>query len=143
MVRNRFTEIDADDVVSGTLSLYYTGQSVNGGDVLAHIAGLSKDWVPSETTWVQYKTGSNWQTAGAKGADDRWFPSQSRTINYLEVGSWISFDVSDMVRQGVYDFILYPSSLGVNKDVQFASNEYWDVTKRPKLTIQYVEWGVP
>jgi len=75
--------------------------------------------------------------------EDRWFPSQIRTINYLEVGTWIDFDVSDMVRQGEYDFILYPSSLGVNKDVKFASNEYWDATKRPKLTIQYVEWGVP
>ena len=48
-----------------------------------------------------------------------------------------------MLWEGLYDFILYPSYLGVNKDVRFASNEYWDVTKRPKLTITYVEWGVP
>ncbi len=143
LIRFEGLDIIAEDVISGTLSLYYSGQSVNGGSIQAHIAGMPRIWTPSQTTWLQYKTGGSWQTAGAKGIDDRWTESESRTIDYTEVGTWIDFDVTDIVRQGVNDFILYASSLGVNKDVQFPSNEYWDATKRPKLTISYVEMGVP
>jgi len=32
---------------------------------------------------------------------------------------------------------LHASSRGVNKDVQFPSNEYWDPALRPKLMIWY------
>ena len=91
----------------------------------------------NETTWVNYSSGQYWQATGAKGTEDRGLHSNVRTVNYSEVGTWLSFDVTDLAQQGVYEFLLFGSYAGVNKDIQFPSNEYWDAFKRPKLTITY------
>lgn len=68
MVRNRVEGINTSEVIAGTLSFYYTGQSVYGGDVTVHVAGLKPEWVASQTTWTHYRSGYPWQISGAKEA---------------------------------------------------------------------------
>lgn len=124
-------------VTSAVLALYYSGQSVNGGDINAYIADTRKDWIPPQTTWPTHQNNQYWQFGGAKGMEDRNLYSSVRILNYTEVGSWVYFNVTPLVREGLFEFILHASSRGVNKDVQFPSNEYWDPSKRPRLMIWY------
>ncbi len=86
-------------------------------------------------TWSQAQTGSPWQTAGAQGALDRTDPVDSKLVDYTDIGSWLTFDVTELVRQGYTSFILYGEYEGVNKAIYFPSNEYWDASKHAKLTI--------
>jgi hypothetical protein len=50
-----------------------------------HCAHLNKrtDWVETEATWNIYKTGSNWETAGAKNDNDVDGREQCDTEDYL------------------------------------------------------------
>lgn len=120
-----------------TLSVYFAGQSVNGGATTVHVAGVKPDWDAAQTTWLQYLTGHNWQIAGAKGENDRTAPGHSLVVDYTDVGKWLEFEVTELVRQGYISFILYGEHEGVNKAIYFPSNEYWDASKRPKLKILY------
>ena len=56
--------------VHATLSLYYLGQSVNGGDITVHVAGVEPEWIASQTTWTHYRSGYPWQIPGAKGSSE-------------------------------------------------------------------------
>lgn len=135
-----FDQVNLPDIsipYQATLSVYFKGQSVNGGDMTVHVAGVKQDWDAPQTTWMQYQTGNNWQIAGAKGTDDRSAPEHSMVVDYTDVGKWLVFDVSQLAMEGYTSFILYGEHEGVNKSIYFPSNEYWDATKRPKLKIQY------
>lgn len=136
----RFTGLNLPanaQIVKAELSLYYSGQSVNAGDMTVYVSGPQRPWLAPQTTWVAYSNGQFWQATGAKGTEDRGLHSHVRTVRYTEVGSWLSFDVTDLAQQGVYEFLLFGSYAGVNKDIQFPSDEYWDAFKRPKLVITY------
>ncbi len=121
------------------LAVYFLGQSVNGGTTTVHVAGLKPDWEASTATWLQSKAGASWQAAGAKGANDRTVPGVSRLVDYTEVGTWLVFDVTSLVKEGYTEFILYGEHQGVNKAIYFSSNDYWDTSKHPQLTIRYNE----
>ena len=121
------------------LAVYFLGQSVNGGTTTVHVAGLKPNWDASTATWLRPKTGVAWQAAGAKGANDRTEPGASRLVDYTEVGTWLVFDVTALVKEGYTAFILYGEHQGVNKAVYFPSNDYWDASKHPQLTIRYNE----
>lgn len=124
-------------VTNAVLSLYYQGQSVNGGAVGVHVAGPYRAWQSPQTTWVNWRSGQNWQADGAKGVEDRGLYVSERIVNYTEVGTWLNFNVSDLVQAGEYEFLLHATYRGVNKDIKIASNDYWEATKRPKLMIWY------
>ena len=124
-------------IIDADLAIYFLGQSVNGGDTNVHLAAIKPDWNPSVATWLLAKSGSNWQTPGAKGASDRTESTFSRVVNYTEVGTWLYFDVTDLLQQGYTSYILYGEYLGVNKAIYFPSNDYWDASKRPQLMIRY------
>ena len=55
------------------------------------------------------------------------------------MGTWLHFDVTDLLQQGYTRYVLYGEHLGVNKAIYFPSNDYWDTTKRPQLMIRYDE----
>ncbi len=124
-------------VIDAYLSVYYQSQSVNGGDITVHLAGIERDWQAAQTTWTADGTGNPWQIAGAKGELDRTEPTDSKTLIDTEEGNWLRFDVGDLIQKGYDSFILYAEHEGVNKAVIFPSNEYWDADKRPQLTIHY------
>ena len=62
-----------------------------------------------------------------------------KRICIIEVGEWLSFNVTSMMQEDIGEFILHASYLGVNKNIQLRSNDYWDASKRPKLQIWYEE----
>jgi hypothetical protein len=55
------------DVYSSTLFLRLTTNSTSGYEIYE----CNQAWVESQATWNQFRTGSNWATAGATGAADR------------------------------------------------------------------------
>ncbi len=126
-------------IYGAELDVYFVGQSVSGGGATVHVAGIKPDWDAATATWLQAQSGSSWQTAGAKGVNDRTAPVDSRLVDYTEVGSWLHFNVTELVQLGYTSFILYGEHEGVNKAIYFPSNEYWDASKRPILDIRYDE----
>lgn len=124
-------------IVKAELALFYSGQSVNGGDVYVYLARPQRPWVAPQTTWTTYRVAHEWQATGVRGLEDRQPHVSVRKVKSSEVGTWLYFDVTPLAQQGIYEYILYGSYAGVNKDIQFPANEYWDVGKRPKLVIWY------
>ncbi len=128
------------EIVKAQLDMYYAGQSVNGGDLTAYVAYTKEPWKASETTWVNFQTSLYWNATGVKGVDDRDPHVYVLPVNYQQVGNWLSFDVTQVVKDTPgddYDFFFYGSFAGVNKNIYFRSNDYWKVSERPKLTIWY------
>ncbi len=128
------------EIVKAQLDMYYAGQSVNGGDLTAYVAYTKEPWKASETTWVNFQTSFYWNATGVKGVDDRDPHVYVLPVNYQQVGNWLSFDVTQVVKDTPgddYDFFFYGSFAGVNKNIYFRSNDYWKVSERPKLTIWY------
>ncbi|MCP4127466.1 MAG: hypothetical protein GY753_10430, partial [Gammaproteobacteria bacterium] len=80
-----------------------------------HVAGISPDWDAATATWSQAQSGSSWQTAGAQGALDRTDSVDSKLVNYTDIGTWLHFDVTDLVSADYTSFILYGEHEGVNK----------------------------
>jgi len=99
--------------------------------------GVKPDWDAATATWIESRSGVNWQTPGAKGANDRTGPVDSLYVDYTDVGTWLEFDVTELVRMGYTSFILYGEHEGVNKAIYFPSNEYWDASKHPQLAIHH------
>jgi len=104
---------------------------------------LKRTWDEAQVNWNRALTGTNWQTAGASGSNDRettalgTFPSSSTgsitiTLNAAGIAklqSWINDPASN------YGFILlnYSNSDGLD----LSSSEASTVSQRPKLTITY------
>lgn len=130
--------VPASQAIYGAeLAVYFVGQSVSGGATTVHVAGIKPDWDASTATWLQAQSGSIWQTPGAKGANDRTDAADSLYVDYTDVGSWLTFDVTALVQQGYISFILYGEHEGVNKAIYFPANEYWDASKHATLTIRH------
>ena len=130
--------VPGSQVIYGAeLEVYFVGQSVNGGATTVHVAGVKPGWDAAIATWIEAQSGSNWQIPGAKGANDRTDPVDSLYVDYTDVGTWLEFDVTDLVQMGYTSFILYGEHEGVNKAIYFPSDEYWDASKHPKLTIRH------
>ena len=128
------------EIVKAQLDMYYAGQSVNGGDLTAYVAYTKEPWKASETTWVNFQTSLYWNATGVKGVDDRDPHVYVLPVNYQQMGNWLSFDVTQVVKDTPgddYDFFFYGSFDGVNKNIYFHSNDYWKASERPKLTIWY------
>jgi hypothetical protein len=104
---------------------------------------LKRSWDELQANWNRAVTGSNWQTAGANGANDRETTalgtfgssgSGSATISLNASGlaklqSWVGSPASN------YGFILlnYSNSDGLD----LSSSEASTVSQRPKLTVTY------
>ncbi len=128
------------EIVKAQLDMFYAGQSVNGGDLTAYVAYTKEPWKASETTWVNFQTSLYWNATGVKGVDDRDPHVYVLPVNYQQVGNWLSFNVTQVVKDTPgddYDFFFYGSFDGVNKNIYFHSNDYWKASERPKLTIWY------
>ncbi len=133
----RFTGVDYDNLESASLSVYVYGQS-NGCQLQAYVAGVSQPFDVQDATWNQYATGFAWGQAGARSETDRTAPVDDRNVPDVSAGGqWINFDVTTLVEQGIYDFILYARHTSCNVGKVLASHEYWDASKRPKLTIAH------
>lgn len=82
-----FMAFDISDV-SGTIDavkLWFRNSIQNDGTTTIQRV-LRDDVVPGEMTWNEYKSGSNWNTAGAKGNGSDYTSTNQITFNPLENG---------------------------------------------------------
>jgi hypothetical protein len=103
----------------------------------------------SQMTWNIYKTSTNWQTAGATGADDYESTVISSTNVNVSNNSWVTLGVMGPTATNsltldwsdVVMLMLKPTTTGNDSDLaQYRSKEYTtDTTKRPYLEITYTE----
>jgi len=122
-------------------------QVSNISDSSYEIYGLKKTWNESQVTWNQAANGSNWQTPGANGNNDRsssaftsitapslgWYDLQLNAAGVAQVQSWIDNPSSN------HGFIIldYTNTNGLD----IYSSEHDTVNQRPLLTITYTEGG--
>ena len=104
---------------------------------------LKRAWSEASVTWQVASTGTNWQTAGASGANDRettvlgaltGSASGTLTVNLNAAGiakvqSWINSPASN------FGFILL--DFAQSNGLDLSSSEAATVGQRPKLTITY------
>lgn len=148
----RFTpnqDIPLATVASASLKLYCS--SIGGGDP-NHTVSLYRvlqDWVETEATWNIFKTGSNWNTAGAAAAndggvdDDASYDRHSTAeANAVVSPGWNSWDVTSIVQSWVdgsvkeYGLLLQTNNETSGNYVLFKDSEDTD-TERPYIEIEY------
>lgn len=127
-------------ISSATLSLFCNGDFSSNARTFK-VYRVLRAWVESQSTWLIWKTGSNWGTAGAFGADD---------CEQTAIGSR-DFTATETIN-AAKDFVLTPTTksgldLGngwlIKADTeeddayQFASSDSAVEAQRPKLTIVY------
>lgn len=79
------------EIDSAFIGLVCTG-ALESGDTLSMKAFTAKrNWHENEATWNIYATGYNWQTAGAKGAEDRFSDPPDDTLT-LHAGTTGALD---------------------------------------------------
>lgn len=129
-------------VESATLSLTVFDVSTNSYSVHP----LLRDWVQAGANWQRFAVGSNWQTAGAKGSQDR--GASFGSISASQLGEYqLSLPIS-LVQQWVDEPAsnrgLLMQSTSSSNGVDFRSSEYSTVSQRPKLTVTgYIELPDP
>lgn len=98
-----------EDIDSVFLGLVCTG-AIESGDTLSMKAYSAKrNWMENEATWNVYSAGNNWQTAGAKGADDRFDDAPNDTL-ILHDGNTGALDTL-YIRLGDYFNSSYPTAV--------------------------------
>ncbi len=102
---------------------------------------LLRAWDESAVTWESAGPGS-WQIPGAHGDTDRATPPVA-TVTVDQAGGWVELDVTDAVIHWLnnpttnFGLLLTGSSEG-GVQYTFLSSEWVDVSKRPRLIIDYV-----
>lgn len=138
MFRFDLSAIPATANVSSSLDLYMEFE----GSANARRLGLYRiyrDWVVTQATWNNWKTGSAWETAGCNGAGDR------------ELTEWVGLNLSATEAAG-HKVITLPavtkSDMGSYGWIAILSDETGDryffdfcnhatAAQRPKLTVVY------
>jgi len=126
------------------LELYANAIS-NYGDWTAKLYLIKRDWVESEVTWNNWKSGNAWQTAGAQGADDALFTGWTSIIK--TVGStWYSYYIpASVVAQGLanqfFGIMIYGQTAygysGGTCQITYSSSSNATASQRPKYTFTY------
>lgn len=149
------------NITEVTLSLYYTeGDTGSGGD-LCSLFVMAKHWNSKEVTWNHAANNDPWKqldldtrfyshqvgdTIDFPGGGDRIFPCAATAPCATPAHRWEVYTITDeMIRyikkpESFHGLILKPY-LG-NASRWYASSEYGEVDKRPKLTIKYSGTGI-
>lgn len=127
------------------LFLYRIEVGTNNLSKTVDIHSLDRnDWVENQIKWTQYKTGSDWTTAGGDFDSEVIDSVSCNTLN----NKWDEFDLTDVITDWDtrYDFFLKidnESTPANNQFIGYASKDYTtDTSKRPYLEIIYsIELG--
>ncbi len=110
---------------------------------------LRRAWNPTQATWNKATSTVNWGVAGANDTAADRDAASSTTQWFLNTPAWYSFDVTDMARAWAaapaenYGVALKGALGGAGTEFRVASAEYFDVTLRPKLVLEYNTGGAP
>lgn len=140
---------------SGTISdvklfLYKYGLNATANRILNLHKILRTDAVIAQMTWIIYKTGSNWTTAGALGDGTDYDSTVIDTSNVnVANNSWAELGIMGATADNSLTLtwgesailMLKPATTGNDSDLaQYRSTEYTvDTTKRPYIEITYTE----
>lgn len=106
-----------------------------------HAHRVLKDWVETEATWDNARTGVPWTVAGAEGLGSDILGTEDGQASAGWDPEVLSFDVTTGVQAFSNGIANYGWHLVVgtgNGNIKrFRSREYGTVTSRPKLVIQY------
>ncbi len=131
------TDVDKNlDIGRVTYSLYCTKDE--GIDAFALLYRVTTDWDHEYATWEKATQNTDWDSAGGDYSEEM---IDSVEIPSASAGLWQDFIVTSVVK----DFLNDPeSNLGFHvkmsvamTGINYASSEYEDETKRPKLKIMH------
>lgn len=120
----------------------YVGSRTNSNTISADVFEVRRSWDENQATWNQTRNGELWEVPGANGPADRSQASAGlATINQPE-GTWISIEVTDLVRKWLASpesnfGILLRGRPGGGVQYAFRSSDHPDPLYRPKLVLQY------
>jgi len=77
-------------IVSAKFGMYFDYSEGASNDYNVDVHRLKRDWNWDEATWNIYSSGNNWQTAGAKGANDI-DTTPSDTLNFTDTADEDTF----------------------------------------------------
>ncbi|MCW5860013.1 MAG: DNRLRE domain-containing protein, partial [Caldilineales bacterium] len=131
--------LPANSVVSSASLSYYA--TLDGGqDLTARIYRMGRAWDVNAATWQQAAAGTPWQTAGARGANDR--AATATDFKVMTGLGWVTFNVLADVNAflaGTPNHGWLVEMSDSNARFLVAAAEYTtDLTQRPKLEIRYV-----
>jgi hypothetical protein len=105
---------------------------------------IKQNWVETQSTWNVFATGSNWQTAGALGANDRGAtvlgtagPATSGTFYTITLNASGLALVQSWINNPASNFGLVIANATNTDGLDFSSSEVTTTTDRPKLTVIY------
>lgn len=127
-------------ISSATLSLYCNG-CLSSNARTFKVYRVIRAWEESQSTWLLWKTGSNWGTAGAFGSDDcEQTAVGSRDFQATEsTGEFKDFALTPTTKSGLDlgNGWLIKADTEEDDAYQFASSDSAVEAQRPKLTIVY------
>ncbi len=124
-----------DQILSSNMEIYLVGSpDTNTEEIAAHT--ITADWVEDKVTWNKRTQTNNWSDPGGD-----YDPTEhGRTLVDESAPGLYTWDISDLTSDWVdakvsnYGVILSNTSINSNA-FEFASSEYADTSKRPKLRI--------
>lgn len=132
------SDLPAGSIIHGAEVTLNVTDDTNSTGYYAY--ALNQDWLENQATWNQYRTGSDWQIAGAQGSLDRVLTPIGRlaptvtgtytfTLNPVLVQTWFDTPATN-------NGILLANPANSNRLI-FDCSETSTVSHRPKLTLIY------
>ena len=129
-------------IFSATLSIWVDVDQSDNARIM-HAYPINSEWFESQATWNVRKTSTNWQTAGASGADDALSTDMGSVslANNLTAGTRVDIvldadAVQAMLHQNYFGFKLQMET-ETNDRYLFKSSDNATSGERPMLTIEY------
>lgn len=150
------------NIIDITFDVYYLeGDTGDLDEYVCSLYVMSNPWVASEITWINAANNKKWEqldldtkyydadlqdTITYPGGGDRLFPCVAVTPVASANHQWETFYITEAVKKyvknpGSFHGLLLKPYLG-NIGRWYASSEYSDQEKRPKLTIKYSGTGI-
>lgn len=127
-------------VTSASLTFKITDTTASGYQIYQ----LKQNWLETQATWNIFATGSNWQTAGALGANDRGTtvlgtagPATSGAFYTIPLNASGLAVVQAWINNPSNNFGLVIANATNTDGLDFSSSEATTKTDRPKLTVVY------
>jgi hypothetical protein len=134
-------------ITQATLYLYAAGWS--GADISFAAYAISRTVSLNQTTWNQAQTGNPWDSPGCNNTSTDRRPNPESTATTNGIGKWYSLDLTALLQDwqsgrmpnnGVLMRATMPYQTSM---IYFASAEFSEPDKRPKLIITYTASSAP
>ena len=152
---------DNANITEAMFSIYFLSGDTGDGTLLCSLFVISKYWNSKEVTWNNATKTDKWEQldSGTKffdqnledtvqfpGGGDRIFPHAAITPVATASRKWETYTVTDVIRKYLRNPDTFHGLLAKpytnNKGRIYASSEYAEEDKRPKLTIKYSGTGI-